>query len=335
MKQKKQLWQHHYFKISLALAVSLNSIWTYIAYIQIGYHDQFFAISFCYFILFYLLPFWGIGWHVLHKSKKKNGHWKSLLVIIGLSFMGTALLNLLLQFVFIGSKTSFFMMMVYLFPMSLITCFLLYFGLSYVVAKKQAEDEQLLRQKAQLETLRYQINPHFLFNSLNTISSFIRSKPDQADGVLHDLAAIFRYSLDTSSKNLVPLSEEIESVERYLNIEKARFGDLLNMNFDIPQQMKTIEIPPLLLQPLIENAIKHGMDEGPLKIDLNISIIESSLHIVVADNGPGFTKKQLNNDISSGIGLSNIQQRVELINGGSLSLSNQDGAVVHIVLDII
>ena len=136
--------------------------------------------------------------------------------------------------------------------------------------KRKLSHEKQARKEAQLQTLRYQLNPHFMFNSLNTISAYIHSNPDLADEVLHELADILRYSLDTGESNSVPLQQEVDINGKYLNIEKARFGDRLIVNIDIPAEFMKTQVPPLILQPIVENAIKHNAQQSELLITIKV-----------------------------------------------------------------
>jgi signal transduction histidine kinase len=158
---------------------------------------------------------------------------------------------------------------------------------------RQAEREQELRwlaSRAELKALRAQINPHFLFNALNSIAGLIAEQPQLADETIERLGRVFRYTLRKSEKEWVPLREEVEFIEAYLQVEQARFGDRLSLAFNVQPDAGQVPIPAMSIQPLIENAIKHGVAamEGPGMVALAARVEDGSLHVEVRDNGPGF-----------------------------------------------
>src|SRR5438067_2066844 len=118
-----------------------------------------------------------------------------------------------------------------------------------------------LTARAQIRALQAQINPHFLFNTLNVLASLIHSNPAKAEKVTEELAEIFRYALESTRADWVRLDDELHFIESYLEIEKARFQERLTYSFDIDPALRALKIPPMILQPLVENAIKHGV--GP------------------------------------------------------------------------
>jgi len=179
------------------------------------------------------------------------------------------------------------------------------------------EEQSRLLSKAELKALQAQINPHFLFNALNTIISYCRVSPEIARKLLIDLSDLFRNNLSHWGEN-VDLSVEIENIKSYLNIEKARFGDRLNVNFDIEDKINC-HIPPLLLQPLVENAIKHGLlpkEEGGI-VTIGARKCSEGTHIYVKDNGVGFSSERLFlvQNGNKKIGLKNIDERLKNLYG--------------------
>lgn len=180
---------------------------------------------------------------------------------------------------------------------------------------------------AEIRHLQAQINPHFLFNSLNTIASFCRTGPDKARELILDLSFYMRKNLD-SSRGIIPLHEELEQINAYLAIEKARFGNRISVNINVNQGCENWPIPSLIIQPLIENAIKHGIkdkvDDG--EVGLFIDENDGHLQVVVEDNGVGITAKRLEQLFSvasvrshtnglGGVGLQNSNQRLIQIYG--------------------
>ncbi len=199
-----------------------------------------------------------------------------------------------------------------------------------------AQKEEILRRtqaesaakEAQLKLLRYQLNPHFLFNTLNAISSLVNSKePRRANDMIVQLSHFLRYSLDNGGVTEVPLSKEIEAVNLYLKIEQARFEDRLKVIFDISEEAKTSLVPSLLLQPLIENAIKYAIarSEAGGVIRVAASIDGGNLAISVADSGADDEAVTVVASQGAGVGLTNIRQRLQTLYGDE-SLLDIDSA---------
>lgn len=201
-----------------------------------------------------------------------------------------------------------------------------FYTYSYINRSKELEKRQT---ESELIALRAQINPHFLFNSLNSIAALVKISPEQAEEVTQDLADLFRYTLRSSEKSLVPLNEELTIIELYLSIEKARFKDRLNVEHDIEPELKHAMVPSMLLQPLVENAIKHGVNkkEGQHTIGIQITEADGFVNVVVRDSGHGFPHKNLNKILALGTGLSNIFQRLQLQFGNKVDGSILDGGI--------
>jgi len=183
--------------------------------------------------------------------------------------------------------------------------------------------------RAELGVLRAQINPHFLFNSLNSIAALVRIAPAQAERVIESLADLFRYSLRASAQPAVTLGEEVDALELYTTIEQARFGDRLSIVIDVPERLRDIRAVSLLLQPLVENAIKHGLSriEGPFTISIVAREVDDRVEIVVADSGPGFRVADIDTLSTAGHGLSNIRERLRLELGAGATMRLERGAV--------
>ena len=181
--------------------------------------------------------------------------------------------------------------------------------------------------------LTNRLNPHFLFNSLNTISALIHSSPEKADEVLHKLADILRYSVD-QQKEWVSLERELTICHTYLAIEKSRFTDNLNISWQLDEALNPsmYKVPPLLLQPLIENVMKH-VKARPIEMTIGVHVENDSLSFLVLDNGQGFDDSIFRDKAQPGHGLDIVRQRVAIA-GGTMELSNQGGAVCKISLPI-
>jgi len=196
----------------------------------------------------------------------------------------------------------------------------------------ELEKQSRLLADAEIKALHAQINPHFLFNALNTIVSFIRFRPEQARELLVHLAEYFRRNLHDSG-GFVTLAEELEHIEAYLAIERARFGDKLKVEYDIEPGVERYVVPGLLLQPLVENAVKHGLlpkrEGGVVRIQARRNG-PRTMELVVADNGAGMTAHSFSsvNPMQesgkrrlSGIGLANVRGRLQSIYGQPYDLA--------------
>ena len=186
---------------------------------------------------------------------------------------------------------------------------------------------------AELSMLKSQINPHFLFNSLNSISSLTLNKPDQAREMIVKLSDFFRYSLGKSDKELTSLNSELKNIELYLDIEKIRFGERLNYIKKVNKDCEDLLIPNMILQPLFENAVKHGVYESTdsITISLKCSIDDGNLVLKLVNGfDPGAVSKK-----GKGLGLRNIRRRLILIyNINNLLQTNSNNDSFDVLLTI-
>jgi two-component system LytT family sensor kinase len=190
------------------------------------------------------------------------------------------------------------------------------------------EEQEKLLLAAKIEALKSQINPHFLFNTLNSIASLIRSQPDTARMLIVKLSALLRRLL-RSQEHFVALREELESIDEYLDIELVRFGTRLQLVKEIEPDTLGVIVPSMILQPLVENSIKHGISR---KVGTGLITIRSWREhgravIEVEDNGMGFVLDRLDEPMSTGIGLTNVRERLRVIYGAAyhLTLSSEPG----------
>lgn len=213
-------------------------------------------------------------------------------------------------------------------------------GIGFVISivegiEKDKKDIEA-RNKAEIKALQRQINPHFLFNSLNTIASFIRFSPDKARELIINLSTYLRYNLEYSD-NLIDINKEIEQVKSFVEIEKARFGELLTVSYDIEDV--NIKIPSLIIQPLVENAIIHGILESGRAGAVKISIkklpysLENTVRISIEDNGIGISEEIINNVYQDNmpenkIGLYNVHLRLKLMYGRGLNIRRIDNGTL-------
>ncbi|MBI5216723.1 MAG: histidine kinase [Ignavibacteriae bacterium] len=213
-------------------------------------------------------------------------------------------------------------------------------AVDYYKQMNQAQlNEAKLREEltnSQLHALKMQLQPHFLFNTLNTISVLIKDEPQKAEQMLALLSDLLRLTLQHTNTQEISLKEELKYLKLYLEIEQIRFGERLKIRIDADENTLDAKIPTLILQPLVENAIKHGIGErrGEGVIEIRSMRHHQNLNIVVKDNGNGLNA--LNNSHSTGIGLSNSRSRLQSLYGSasSISISNGDngGAVVEILI---
>lgn len=185
----------------------------------------------------------------------------------------------------------------------------------------ESRERQLteLAATAQLAALRAQINPHFLFNSLNSIAQLIHADPAKAEACVERLADMFRYVLRRAEKEFVPLAEELEMTQAYLDIERARFGERLQVVTQIDASSLRQLIPNLILQPLVENAVKHGLSlkrgTGTIRIDAEVT--DGHLTLAVVDDGLGMPGTTLAAVYERGVGLRNLRDRLARLYGPS------------------
>ena len=200
-----------------------------------------------------------------------------------------------------------------------------------------------LKREAELKALQAQVNPHFLFNALNTITATCRINPEQSRELLMKLAGIFRKTLKRDVRETT-LKEEIEFCRDYLGIEKARLGERLSVEWNLPEKEHNYLVPPFVIQPLVENSIRHGIHplEGKGKVKISVQIKKKNLIIIVDDNGVGISEHKLR-ELFSGerdrIGLKNIKERIKNLYGdkAELNISSEEnrGTEVKVKLPLI
>lgn len=239
---------------------------------------------------------------------------------VGVAFVHWGLNNLCRRYVlgFPGSVS-----LVYTFHSNLVTYWVLVgatCGYDYYVRYRQGElhAAQLSAQlaQAQLQALRAQLHPHFLFNTLNGIATLVHRDPDAADQMIARLSALLRLTLEGIGVQEVPLAKEIEFLNSYLEIEKVRFGDRLTVEMQIAPEILGARIPYLILQPLVENAIRHGIAPRaqPGRIEIRAASENGFLNLEVRDNGPGLAAGSESSP-RQGMGLSNTRSRMEKLYG--------------------
>jgi sensor histidine kinase YesM len=193
----------------------------------------------------------------------------------------------------------------------------LYFSINYYLTVEEQIDEmralELQASTAQLAMLRYQLNPHFLFNTLNSISTLVLLKQtERANAMLSRLSSFLRYTLANEPTAHVTVAQEVETLKLYLEIEKMRFEDRLRPLFEIDAAAERALLPSLLLQPLVENAIKYAVtpQEEGAEICVRVRLAGDRVQIGVSDTGPGLNETRSQPSLSTGVGLTNIRERL-------------------------
>ena len=220
--------------------------------------------------------------------------------------------------------------------------FILKYNQLFRIEKEKSLRSEALASEAQLLMLRYQLNPHFLFNTLNAISTLVLTKAtDQANEMVTKLSKFLRYSLDHSPLDRVTLEHELETSKLYLDIEKVRFGEHLKLTFDIESNVEKSLVPTMLLQPIIENSIKHGISRNEAGGEISIKAARkmNSLILELTDDGPGLSDGEsdgLNASLPAGVGINNIRSRLREIYADAYELvfvnSEPRGLIVRVIL---
>jgi two-component system, LytTR family, sensor histidine kinase AlgZ len=317
------------FAVTLAVIALLHSVGMSMNWSETGSHI---VGSFVYSTLIALPSMFLVKW----TTQRSCGKFSRLLVLIQLSalfFTATAgcLLGGLI-FILVGVRTTagywqefrssfeFAVIITLLFGMSSVTYETLRYKLQAATLElrtKQVEQERAykLLAEARLSSLESRIHPHFLFNTLNSIAALIPSDPQCAEDTVGKLASLLRFSLSTNQSGLVVLRQELRIVRDYLEIEKTRFGRRLRYEIAVPDELAEVSVPPLALQSLAENAVKHVVAHSNQGASIRINGARDAGHIVleVSDDGPGFTLAA----ITPEHGLGNLIARLELLFGGA------------------
>lgn len=193
--------------------------------------------------------------------------------------------------------------------------------------------------QAQLQALKMQLHPHFLFNTLHSISALIHKDPDAADKMIARLGDFLRMTLENSGMQEVSLGQELEFLKCYLEIERIRFRDRLTVQMDIEPRTLDARLPNLILQPIVENAIRHGISPRtcPGRIEIAAKCLNGTLQVAVTDNGPGLASDSNTGSIvKEGVGLSNTEARLKQLYGADhrLDLSNTSKGGLTVILEI-
>jgi hypothetical protein len=181
--------------------------------------------------------------------------------------------------------------------------------------------------RAQLQAMKAQLHPHFLFNTLNTISVLVTKNPDKANRMIVLLSDLLRETVETSQADEVSLRRELELLRSYVEIQTIRFDRCLSVSYDVNADLLDARLPVLILQPIVENAIRHGIAKLPNggRIEIRAQKLDESLVLHVQDEGPGLSLEQIHMRSSRGVGLRNTSKRLACIYGNSSSFKIQSG----------
>jgi two-component system LytT family sensor kinase len=192
--------------------------------------------------------------------------------------------------------------------------------------------------QAQLENLRLQLQPHFLFNTLNTISSVMYEDVPAADAMLTQLSELLRLTLRTANSHEIPLAQELEITRLYLQIMQKRFESNLRVTYSVDAELENSLVPQLILQPLVENSLRHGLKDGGAGIDISIGARREngSLILQVADTGTGFGAQVVEAAMNRGVGLANIRGRLEQLYGSEqeFAIANRPAGGAEVTLRV-
>jgi len=208
----------------------------------------------------------------------------------------------------------------------------------YRERERRATELESQLARARLEALRLQLNPHFLFNTLNTVAALVHSEPRTSERMVTRLSELLRASLDLPGSQEVPLREELAMLEKYLDIEQVRFGDRLQVRLDVPAETLDLLVPSLVLQPVVENAVRHGIE--PLESDGRVEVVarvhDGTLVLTVRDNGPGPSAETRDGSRRGGIGLANTRARLAHLYGDrhALRFAPAPGGGTEVVIEI-
>ena len=213
--------------------------------------------------------------------------------------------------------------------------------ISTQLAAAALEEQRRLTTSYELKALQAQINPHFLFNTLNTISAFIRMDPKKARELLREFAVFYRKTLENAD-DLIELSRELEQTQRYFMFELARFGeDKLSLTVNLPEELADIPVPAFMVQPIVENGVRHARHtDGSLNINIDVHADGNDLYIVIADDGVGMSEEKRQNIMhaksTSGLGIAvrNINDRVTgyFAPGSKMSYESEEGKGTTVTL---
>jgi sensor histidine kinase YesM len=323
----------------------------------LGLVNIFFSIIFGYFswqhaIVIIYQSFAGIFLTHIFKNYIKKNNWLNLPLknIVPRILLTNILIGMIMSLIFYivnsginnynfsNFRTSLFFVDVFRLTSTILLWTLIYFAVHYFENYKQVQIESLIWEAAvkdfELKTLKSQLNPHFMFNALNSIRALIDLDPKNAQTAVTKLSNILRYSLKMERIETVPLSEEMQAVSDYLALESVRFEERLRYKIEMDPKSASSEIPPMMIQTLVENGIKHGISKITAGgyINIKIELIDSSLHILIRNSG------QIKNGAiqnATGFGISNTKHRLHLLYGEKASFSINNESQKEVIAKLV
>lgn len=213
---------------------------------------------------------------------------------------------------------------------------ILYFATIYLKNYEKEEVKNLRLEasmnEVELGNLRSQLNPHFIFNALNSIRALVDENPNEAKISITKMSSILRSSLASGRKQFVTLDEEMKTVQAYLDLEKIRFEERLHYSFEVPQELNTVQLPPMLIQTLVENAIKHGISDLPSggNVLVDARKLDDTLIEIRVINSGKYNPLKRKKSTSNGIGLTNSRRRLQLLYGAksNIAIYNESDRVI-------
>jgi LytS/YehU family sensor histidine kinase len=290
-----------------------------------------------------------VPWQYLESRSQGLARWMVRFgILIALAIAGSAVANGI--FLLIGWLPPHFFIRAYLTRLPIAILLTLLVGIAMIVYESmrgqlqetalelrthELERERAMKlvTEARLSSLESRIHPHFLFNTLNSISSLIPEDPGRAEKLVEQMAALLRFSLDSTRDGLVPLERELKIVNAYLEIEKSRLGDRLRYEVICPSDVNAVAVPPLAIQTLVENTIKHVIAPSRTGGWLEVSVARSNgtVNLAVRDSGPGFDIKMT----PAGHGLDNLRGRMNALYGAAASIdATRDGETASVCVSI-
>jgi len=331
----------NYFPIALATGLTIFLVRATFADdwdLQFLFYSLIFAISINFFITNFLFL------AIKRFLNWENPSWTIFLKYFAVCFFGMAVgveVAYLALYAFFSIPYFFPHWNDYLFNLIIVLgiCSMIY-AYNYRIAKEEsklkAKELDLLKLKqlhtqAELDTLQAKINPHFLYNALNSIAVLIKEDADLAESMTMKLSKLFRYSINSTQESLIPLKEELEILNTYLDLERIRFGNRIHISYEIDNALLSYTIPRFLLQPMVENAIKHGLKEkssdGLLKIKINR--VDDKIEIAIEDNGSPFPEQPV-----VGYGLQSTFDKIELLYGMEAAIHLLNSPIKQVLISI-
>ena len=278
---------------------------------------------------------------------KVKSNWAKYLILISITSIYIIIFNTIMNYLYWQNIDKSLWQqdqnnngIIYIFLPIIVSCaYFFYWQTTRSITRKISEQEyqllnlEKLKSKAQLDALEAKINPHFLYNSLNSIAGLIHEKPDKAEEMTIQLSKLFRYSTGRNEENFHTIEDELEIIKAYLAIEQVRFGKRLSYSIDCEDGVLNHKIPRFLLQPLVENAIKHGISKiahaGEIKVE--IKQINGNISIKIHDNGPDFGES-----VGGGFGLRSIKEKLKIVYGerANFEVKNEPEKAVIITLPL-